>query len=119
MSDWREQEADWQARSREDNESRVHTHAPGDGDTSSFRCECGDLGCTSVLRLTVAEYESVRAYPTRFLIRRNHENPESEQVVEEHERFAVVDTVSGEAVKHARRSYPRQWRQEQEPGARP
>jgi stearoyl-CoA desaturase (delta-9 desaturase) len=51
----------------------------------------------------------VRAYATHFAIARNHENPESEQLIEEHERFAVVETVSGEAVKLARRSNPRQW----------
>ena len=52
----------------------------------------------------------MRAYATHFAIARNHENPESEQLIEEHERFAVVETVSGEAVKLARRSDPRQWR---------
>ena len=109
---WREQESETQARSRDDNESRARTRDPGDAETSPFRCECGDLGCTCFVRVTATEYESVRAYPTRFLIRRNHENPESEQVVEEHERFAVVDAVSGEAVKAARRSDPRLWHPE-------
>jgi hypothetical protein len=77
---------------------------------SSFECECGDEGCTCAIRLTLPEYESVRAYATHFAIARNHENPESEQLIEEHERFAVVEAVSGEGVKLARRSYPRQWR---------
>ena len=54
----------------------------------------------------------MRAYPTHFAIARNHENPESEQLIEEHERFAVVETVSGDAAKLARRSDPRQWRDE-------
>ena len=105
---WRERESQLQARSRDDNEAaaRADTGAP----LSSFRCECGDEGCSCEIELTLAEYESVRAYATHFVIARNHENPESEQVVEEHERFAVVATVSGEAAKLARRSYPRQWR---------
>lgn len=76
---------------------------------SSFRCECGDEACACAIRLTAAEYESVRAYATHFAIARNHENPESEQLIEEHERFAVVEMVSGEAAKLARRTYPRQW----------
>ena len=101
MPSWREQESDTQARSRELNESAARAG------TGSFLCECGDQGCTCAVQLTIAEYESVRAYATRFVIARNHENPESEQVVEEHERFAVVDTVSGEAVMLARRSDPR------------
>ena len=112
MASWREQESDAQARSREDNESTARSSGPGDADMGCFRCECGDQGCTFAVRLTVAEYESVRAYATRFVIARDHENPESEHVVEEHERFAVVDTVSGEAVKRARRSHPRHWRRE-------
>ena len=107
---WRERESQTQARSRDDNEVRAHTGTTAGGRLSPFRCECGDEACTCEIELTVAEYESVRAYATHFVIARNHENPESEQVVEEHERFAVVATVSGEAAMLARRSYPRQWR---------
>ena len=90
--------------------ARAHTGAPAGGRLSPFRCECGDEGCTCEIRLTLAECESVRAYATHFVIALDHENPESEQVVEEHERFAVVATVSGEAAKLARRSDPRQRR---------
>ena len=112
MASWRERECKTQARSRDDNESRARTRAsaPCAGGMSSFRCECGDQGCTCTIRLTLAEYESVRAYATHFAIARNHENPESEQLIEEHERFAVVEAVSGEAAKFARSSDPRQWR---------
>jgi len=74
----------------------------------SFRCECGDDGCRCAIRLTLAEYEAVREYATHFAIAPNHENPESEQVIKEHERFAVVASVSSEAVMLARKSYPRQ-----------
>jgi hypothetical protein len=111
MPSWRERESETQARSREDNEStaRARGSPTTDGGMSPFRCECGDDACTCAIRLTAAEYESVRAYATHFAIARNHENPESEQLVEEHERFAVVETVSGEATKLARRSDPRQW----------
>ena len=105
---WRERESQAQASSRDDNEAIAQANTGGR--LSSFRCECGDEGCACEIRLTLAEYESVRAYATHFAIARDHENPESEQVVEEHERFAVVATVSGEAAKLARRSYPRQWR---------
>ena len=112
MASWRERECETQARSRDDNESRARARASTAcaGGTSSFRCECGDRGCTCTIRLTLAEYESVRAYATHFAIARNHENPESEQLIEEHERFAVVEAVSGEAAKFARSSDPRQWR---------
>jgi hypothetical protein len=109
MSSWRQRESETQAGSREDNESaRARGRPTTDGGMTLFRCECGDEACTCAIRLTAAEYESVRAYATHFAIARNHENPESEQLVEEHERFAVVEMVSGDAAKHARRSDPRQ-----------
>ena len=113
MASWREHELATQARCREHNEStaRARARGPIDGRMRSFRCECGDAGCTCAIRLTLVEYESVRAYATHFAIARNHENPESEQLIEEHERFAVVETVSGEEVKLARISHPRHWRQ--------
>jgi hypothetical protein len=79
---------------------------------SSFRCECGDEDCLCAIWLTATEYESVRAYATHFAIARDHENPESEQLVEEHQRFAVVEMVSRDAAKLARKSNPRQWRDE-------
>lgn len=112
MPSWRRRESETQARSREDNESTAlrRTNGATDGRMSFFRCECGDQGCTCAIRLTPAEYESVRAYATHFAIARNHENPEREQLVEEHARFAVVEAVSGEAVQLARRSNPRHWR---------
>lgn len=112
MPSWQERESDTRARSRADNEStaRARGSQAAGGAMSSFRCECGDEACTCAIRLTAVEYESVRAYATHFAIAGNHENPESEQLVEEHERFAVVETVYGEAAKLARRSYPRQWR---------
>ena len=114
MASWRDRESETQARSREENEStaRARGSPTAGGGIDPFRCECGDDACTCAIRLTGAEYESVRAYATHFAIARNHENPESEQLVEEHERFAVVETVSGEAAKIARRTDPRQWRDE-------
>jgi hypothetical protein len=114
VASWRERESETQARSREDNESTAQARGSPttDGGMSSFRCECGDDACTCAIRMTATEYESVREYATHFAIARNHENPESEQLIEEHARFAVVETVSREAAKLARRSDPRQWRDE-------
>jgi hypothetical protein len=110
MSSWREHESETQTRCREENESIAcaRRSTTMDAGMSRFRCECGDETCTCAIRLTAGEYEAVRAYATRFVIARNHENPESEQVIEEQERFAVVEMVSGDAAKLARRSDPRQ-----------
>jgi hypothetical protein len=109
MTSWRQRESEKQVRARDANESAAKTVAA----TRSrhgldwFVCECGDRRCTSVISLTLAEYEAVREYATHFAIARDHENPESERVIEETERFAVIETVSPEATKLARRSAPR------------
>ena len=101
-------------RARDANESTAQTFAaaPGAQSVDSFVCECGDRGCTCVISLTLEEYASVRAHATHFVISRDHENPESERVITESERFAVIETVSPEATKLARRSDPR-WGHEQ------
>jgi hypothetical protein len=105
MSSWRERESETQVRSRVANEStaRATAGAPT-GRASTFRCECGDQDCACAILLTLAEYEAVRACDTHFAVARNHENPEREGLIEEHDHFAVVETVSGEAVKRARRT---------------
>lgn len=75
--------------------------------TDSFKCECGDAYCRHSIDLTRAEYESVREYPTRFAVVPNHENPESDRVVCENARYAVVEKLAGLSSGHARRSYGR------------
>jgi hypothetical protein len=109
MSSWRQRESEKQVQARNANEStaRTFTATPAGQSVDSFVCECGDRGCMCAISLTLAEYESVRAYPTHFAIAPDHENPESERVVAEGERFAVIETVSPEATKVARRSDPR------------
>jgi hypothetical protein len=65
------------------------------GTPAEFICECGDKDCRSPVRLSTAEYERVRAEPTRFLVRPGHEMPEVERVVERHEQFFVVEKDEG------------------------
>lgn len=109
MTGWRVKENLNQARTRDLNEATEHASvalAAGAG-RERFACECGDIGCTGVICLTRAEYETVRAYPTQFAIMRDHENPECEFVVYENDRWAIVQAVGKEAVMAARRSDPR------------
>jgi len=54
-------------------------------------CECADETCFQSVSLTVAEYEAIRAHPTRFPVLPGHERPEIETVVEVNERFLVVE----------------------------
>ena len=78
------------------------------GGTELFACECGDSSCWSGVYLTRAEYEDVRALASHFLIARNHENPETDVVIWENQRWAIVESVGRESVMAARRSDPRQ-----------
>ena len=108
VADWRRQEATEQARRRDANESIEDSmKSTGRLDPNSFFCECGDPRCDRTVTATIPEYESVRERPNHFLIMLNHENPEVESVISEAERFAVVETLAGEASKVALRTDPR------------
>ena len=71
-----------------------------------FVCECGDPACTATIELTRAEYEQVRSRSNWFAIARNHENPEAEVVLREHDRYTLVSKIAG-ALQVARASDPR------------
>jgi hypothetical protein len=64
-----------------------------EGGLIEFHCECGRDGCTERVRMTVAEYEHVRADNDRFALVPGHQTPEMEAVVESNERFVVVDKL--------------------------
>jgi hypothetical protein len=59
-------------------------------------CECGQESCSSLISLTVADYDSVHSQDDRFVVVPGHENPQIETVVERREGYVVVDKF-GEA----------------------
>ena len=64
----------------------------------TFMCECGDLGCTRIVRMPHELYDSIRADSLRFFVLPGHEVPEAEEVVVRREDFLVVrkrDDVAG------------------------
>jgi hypothetical protein len=69
--------------------------------TMSILCECGKLECIEQIDLTVAEYRTLRADPTRFAVKPGHEIPDVERVVERRERYFVVEKAEGDAAKLA------------------
>jgi hypothetical protein len=69
-------------------------------------CECADVDCERTLNLSIAEYERVRASSVRFPVALGHVYPEVEHVVEENERFAVVQK-EGKAAEVSARLDPR------------
>jgi hypothetical protein len=73
-----------------------------------FLCECADRRCTQIIRLSLREYEDVRASPRRFAIVSGHEMTlENEQVIARSDRFTIVEKV-GEGGRVAAESDPRQ-----------
>jgi hypothetical protein len=103
MVSWREREARNEARFRNQNEwIDAASRKFGATRFTAFVCECGDASCAQTIDMTLAEYESVRATSTRFAVVVNHENPESEGVISECARFAVIDKIEGWGLRIAR-----------------
>ncbi len=63
----------------------------GFNEEADFICECGNADCAAPITLRLLEYEAVRAHPTRFAIFPGHEILDVEDVVEQNDRFAVVE----------------------------
>lgn len=86
-----------QALRREINEqiSRV-TDAFGVAESEAMEvmCECVQTDCTGRIVLTVAEYEAVRRFPTRFFVKMGHDVSATERVVAEWDGYAVVEKSS-------------------------
>jgi anti-anti-sigma regulatory factor len=92
MEGWRDQEARNEAAARDRNEWIKGEDQRFAGLTlHTFVCECGDSTCEDPIKLTLDQYEAVRAYATRFALALHHENPEAEYVVSETAEFAVVE----------------------------
>ena len=78
-----------------------------------FLCECGEPGCERTIELTQTEYERVRANPRRFAVIGDHAIETTEDIVERHQRYAVVEKHE-DVADLAERSDPR--RQATRPG---
>jgi hypothetical protein len=65
---------------------------PEDPTTSyeEFLCECGDQLCVERVKLTVEEYEGIRADSTQFVVRPGHSIQRIEHVVTKNDRYVVV-----------------------------
>ena len=115
MTNWREKEARNQALFREVNE-RIEQVADGFGldGNCSFICECGNPECTQAIEVSRGEYEDVRAHGNRFLVALDHENPETESIIDQNGRFAIVETYAGTSSRVARETDPRSQKQTRE-----
>ncbi len=59
-----------------------------------FVCECGDAECSEIVEMSRREYEHVRGNPCHFAIVAGHEIPGTEDIVERHDRYAVLEKRS-------------------------
>jgi hypothetical protein len=71
-----------------------------------FLCECGHPDCEEPIQMTRGEYERVRRNPRRFAIMAEHAIETTEDIVERHERYIVVEKHQ-DVVDLAERSDPR------------
>jgi hypothetical protein len=105
---WHDREARNQALFRDVNEQiELLAEQPGADALDQLVCECGNPECAQRIELTRAEYERVRGHASRFAVALNHENPETESIVEQNKRFAVVETYAGASSRIARETDPR------------
>jgi hypothetical protein len=70
-------------------------------------CECGDASCTEQIRMTLSEYEAVRADPTHFAVYPGHETSDVEEVVATNEGYDVVRKFEGDPAALAEQTDPR------------
>jgi hypothetical protein len=59
----------------------------------AFICECADLRCNATLDLTAAEYEGMHSSTIRFWVKPGHGIPALERVLEENDRYEVVEKL--------------------------
>jgi hypothetical protein len=58
-----------------------------------FVCECPDEGCTERIRLSIGEYERLRANPRQFVVLPGHETRSVERIVADRGSYRVVEKV--------------------------
>jgi hypothetical protein len=81
---------------RAGNES-IDKAAGGRVKKAPYLCECGEESCLARVELSPAEYQAVRSHPARFFVVPGHEDlTAGEVVVEQHDRFTVVEKQGGE-----------------------
>jgi hypothetical protein len=74
-------------------ERAAHEHEVHDG--VPFLCECADERCTEIVRLSLAEYEAVRADPTHFVNAPGHHVPFSHavRVIAQRDGYVIVEKL--------------------------
>ena len=75
--------------------------------TLEIFCECGDPACTERISVPTDVYERVRSDPTHFLLRRGHEDPTVERVIESHESYVIAEKNGPDVERVVEQTDPR------------
>ena len=69
-------------------------------------CECTRPACFEHLRVSPETHEAARRVPNRFLLKPGHTDPHNERVIEETDRYTIIEKIGFEA-RQADRDDPR------------
>lgn len=75
---------------REVNERIVRLNEVFASQEGEFLCECADDVCAERLRVSLREYDAIRADPRRFVMAPGHERPGA-RVIERRDGYEVVE----------------------------
>jgi hypothetical protein len=76
-------------------------------ESADFVCECGSGSCAEPIRMTLAEYEAIRAEPELFFVVPGHEIGDVESIVDNRDGYDVVRKDPGGPAEVARETDPR------------
>jgi hypothetical protein len=86
-----------QALMREINEQFHLLLVRAGGERCELVCECATGDCLRPILAGTADYESVRRFPSRFIVSPGHEDLVFERVVEDHGAYVVVEKIGAGA----------------------
>src|SRR5438445_6260381 len=96
-----------EAVAREINEGIEDARPPSAAEYVRMVCECGRPDCSSVIAISIQEYEAVRADPRTFVVEHSHVSPDLEDTVRTTDRFVVVRKREGMPATIAEEEDPR------------
>lgn len=72
--------------------AKARQHRTAEDQSVPFLCECADESCTTILQLTLSEYEDVRAESRQFMTAIEHDRAEGlvEVVMRNHSYLVVL-----------------------------
>ena len=95
MEGWKERAGRNEALFREvnDNIAKLEERLDSGSNWLPVICECAKADCTTQIEVGIAQYMAVRQHPDRFIVARGHEQPDIEQVVEQHSEYVIVEKL--------------------------